>query len=143
VSPDGALIAVTWHPRETPLPAVAAVAVGSHSQALARRLLEYTEERLAALRGAATADAIVVLGPEDHLPWADGVVYLGREPAAPGLLVPTHSTPDVPIALLEAAVLRRIDGPPVAVVPEAGRLIAVGAARPIDRAVLAAWIAGR
>jgi hypothetical protein len=85
----------------------------------------------------------VVLGPESELPWVDGVVYLGREAAAPGLLVPTHLSPDVPIALLEAAVLRSVQGSPVAVVPDARQLIDVGAARAIDRATLLAWVEAR
>ena len=136
-------IAVSWRPRETPLPPVAAVGVGAASVALARRLLECSADRLARLQGAATPDVLVVLGLEAELPWADGVVYLGREPAAPGLLVPTHLTPDVPVALLEAAVLRKVRGSPVAVVPVAGQLIDVGAARAIDRATLLAWAEAR
>ena len=46
-------------------------------------------------------------------------------------MIPTHLEPDVPLALLEAAVLLRVTGAPVAVIPDADRLIVVSAARPI------------
>jgi len=140
VSGGGATVAVSWRPREPPLRPLAVVAVGAPARALARRLLSREGEELARLRGAATADALCVLGPEEHLPWADGVVYLGRDPAAPALLVPTHLETDVPLALLEAAVTRRVEGTPVAVVPAPEMLIAVGAARPLDRGALMAWL---
>lgn len=139
----GAAIAVSWQPREIPLHPVAVVGVGEAADALARRLLQYGNEALAQLRGASTPDALVVLGAESQLPWADGVVYLGREATAPSLLVPTQLVPDVPLALLEAVVLPTVQGSPVVVLPGVDRLIAVGAARAVDRAVLLAWVGAR
>ena len=143
MKPHGAAIAVSWEPLAVPLSPVAVVGVGAAGEALARRLMQYGDEALAQLRGAATPDAIVVLGSESHLPWADGVVYLGREVTAPSLLVPTHLAPDVPLPLLEAAVMRAVQGSPVAVLPGPDRLIVVGAARAVDRTTLQAWRAAR
>jgi hypothetical protein len=50
-------------------------------------------------------DVLLVVG--DELPWADGVVYLGRDPDAPKLLLPTTLMPEVPVDLFERALLHK------------------------------------
>jgi hypothetical protein len=115
-------VAVGWRSRDEPLAVVGAAAAGDAARALATRVLARTDEALAKLRGVASARssdtvAIVVLGDAADLPWLDGIVYLGRDPRAPSLLVPTFLEPDVPIELVERALLRRAHPGPLAVVP--------------------------
>jgi hypothetical protein len=128
---------VSWAPRDEPLAPRAVAAAGPAARTLARRLLAEPDEALGALRGVAGEDVLVLLGEAEALPWADGVLYLGRDPRAPGLLLPTALAPDVPPDLLERALTARHPAP-LAVLPP--RIVPVGAARPVARARLAAWL---
>jgi hypothetical protein len=98
---------------------------------------------LARLSGAAARSLLVVTGPEDDLPWADGVVYLGRDPAAPSLLLPTRALPNVPLALFERAMLRAHPtlGAPIVVAEVPSVVLSVSAARALTRARVEAWLA--
>lgn len=132
-------VVVRFTARERPLSPLAVAAHGDAVRALARRLLESDDATLAGLRGVAGPSVLVVLGEEARLPWARGVTYLGRDPEAPSLLLPTAEAPDVPVWLYERAVLRAA-GPqattPLAVIPHASILLPVSAARPMARARL-------
>ncbi|WP_405528147.1 hypothetical protein OG592_09620 [Streptomyces avidinii] len=86
-----------WERREPPLPAAAVLAVGDAVPGLAAAALERVRDgaRLGVLAddapGLPAADrALLVLGAEADLPWADGARYLGRDA---GLLVPTTARP--------------------------------------------------
>lgn len=96
-----------------------------------------------------SAPALVVLVGVD-LPWVDGAQYLGRDPDAPGVLLPTRLQPGVAPDLWA----RRALGPfaaeqwPVAVVdgrmatapregPDRWLLVPLGGARPLGGAELA------
>lgn len=59
----------------------------------------------AALKAAFGEGALLVLGEPDALPWADRVIYLGRQQ---GLLLPTTLTPTIEVDLFRQALLRRI-----------------------------------
>jgi hypothetical protein len=109
---------------------------------LAARLLERDDEALGALRGVAGAGILAVLGEERHLPWTDGVIYLGRDASSPSLLLPTNREPLLPPPLLERAVLARLRNPhpPVAVLAAPPLLVATGPARSICREQLEAWL---
>lgn len=133
-------LTVAFRPRAAPLAPVAAAARGAAARALAERLLARDDEALAKLAGVAAPDLILVLGESDALPWVDGVLYLGRDPAAPALLLPTALEPDVPAPLLERAVLARERAAPVAVLVEPRQLVSAAAARPVERARLAAFL---
>jgi MoxR-vWA-beta-propeller ternary system domain bpX5 len=153
-SAQPAALPIALIPRPSPLPAIAAVATGDAARALARRLLAEPDETLAALRGLAGEDLLAVLGEPDALPWIDGVIYLGCDPDAPRLLLPTALRPDVAAQLYEAAVLARLHStagagagaaridvtPPIAVLPSPRWIFSVAAAAPIQRARLAAWL---
>jgi MoxR-vWA-beta-propeller ternary system protein len=141
---DPALLPLRWHTREPPLEPVAAAATGPAARALALRLLAMPDERLAALSGVAGAELLLVLGAGDDLPWVDGAQYLGRDPEAPGLLLPTALRPAVPLPLVErAAMLRRRTAPmPAALVLDPPLLVPLEDARPVDRAVLRRWLEG-
>jgi hypothetical protein len=143
---DDDRISVTWTERVQPLDPVAVVGTGPSARALARRLLSDDDEFLVKRRAAGgTADCVlyVVADTTDELPWADGVVYVGRDPAAPSLLIPTMLEPSVPLPLVERSLRARFPllAPPLVYVPLAGRVLTATAARPISRRVLTAWLA--
>lgn len=134
-------IPLRWIPRETPLSARAVAASGSSARALAHRLAALDDTALSALVAVANADLLVVLGEASALPWVDGVIYLGRDDAAPELLLPTALAPTVPPAVLEASVRTMVSrAAPIAVLPAQARLVPCGLARAIDRARLVAWL---
>jgi hypothetical protein len=138
----GPRLAVTWAPRPEPLIARAVAATGDAALALGHRLAAQGDAGLARLAAVAGDGILVALASSPHdLPWCDGVVYLGSEPAAPTLLMPTALAPSLPAALLERAVRARLAAAgPIAVLPAPLRLVACGAARAIDRGRLAAWL---
>jgi len=85
----------------------------------------------------------MLFGDSAALPWVDGAVYLGRDPEAPRLLVPATLTPDVPIALLERAVLRAKPHArtPAALLLDPLRLVGAAAPAPLELAALERWLA--
>ena len=131
-----------WRPRGEPLTPTAVAARGQAAFALTRRLLARDDAALAALRGVAGADTLLVIGTADLLPWTDGAVYLGRDPQAPALLLPTHAEPAVCAALFERALRAAFpeNSPPLAVLPAERIVVSANAARPISRAVLLEWL---
>ena len=132
----------SWSPRALPLPALAVAGVGPVALALARRALAVDDAALARWSGVAGPGVLVLLGDAESLPWVDGVLYLGRDPAAPSLLLPCTLAPDVAPALLDRALVARAEaGTPLAVLPRSGHLVPVGAARPVSRETLGAWLA--
>ncbi|MBZ4420437.1 hypothetical protein [Myxococcus sp. RHSTA-1-4] len=137
-----ARIPVRWGPRSEPLEPLAVAGEGPVALALARRVLSEDDARLASWSGVAGPGVLVLLGPAESLPWVDGAVYLGRDSAAPSLLMPCALAPNVASSMLERALLARVgmEGTPVAVLPASGHLVSVGAARPVDRATLTAWL---
>ncbi|XXF77682.1 hypothetical protein P2318_32225 [Myxococcaceae bacterium GXIMD 01537] len=133
---------VSWSPRGAPLEALAVAGTGPVALALARRVLAADDAGLGAWRGVAGPGVLLLLGEGDSLPWVDGAVYLGRDAAAPALLLPCALAPGVPPALLERALLARArEGTPLAVLPSPRWLLPVGAARPVAREALTAWLA--
>lgn len=136
---------ITWAAREPPLEPIAVAGVGAPALALARRLLDRDDEHLGRLRGVAASGApamLVALGPAEELPWVDGVVYLGRDPLAPALLVPTILRPEVHPSLVERAFLAGAPAgsAPIAVFPSASATLGVGHALPLGRRELSAWL---
>jgi MoxR-vWA-beta-propeller ternary system protein len=138
------LLPVAWRAREEPLVPVAVAARGLAASALASRMLARDDETLGRWLGVAAPSLLLVLGEGAELPWADGVLYLGRDPEAPALLLPTTLQADVPAALLQQALLRRGAGlaPPLAVLLDPAELVPAGPARPVLRAELARWLGG-
>ncbi len=118
---------VRWSLRSEPLVPCACVARGALAQALGRELLAWEPGRLARIKACAGEGMLVVLGASADLPWLDGVVYLGRDEAAPHLLLPTNRVPDVPVDLFARALAARIPAATKAgaVLPDAGRRAAL------------------
>ena len=138
-------VPVSWTDREPPLIPHAAAAVGEVARRLAQRLLEFEPTMLRRLAGVAGQTSLIVMGEETILPWVDGVVYLGRDPLAPSLLLPTRIRPLVPAAnVLEKAILNRFPkvSPPIAVLPDRQTLISCHQALPILRNRLEEWLRG-
>jgi hypothetical protein len=124
--------------RDVPLPA-RAVAGG---KALGARLLARPDDELAQVQVVVSSALIVAAGPLDLLPWADGASYLGSDPRAPALLLPTTLAPDVHPLLLERA-LRKKPGAafgPLALLPKTGQVVPLERAAPPARARLLAWV---
>jgi hypothetical protein len=135
-------VAVAFVRRNEALVPTCVVGVGAAARALAERALLLEDTQLRELTGVTTRDAIVLLGAPEALPWVDGVRYLGRDPEAPLLLLPTEIRPDVPSDVLERAIVRQnlALAPPVAVLADPPTLITVAAARPVERAALRRWL---
>jgi len=114
-----------------------------------QRLRVLDDEALSRLAGASQARQVLLLScPQEHLPWVDGVVYLGTDPRAPGLRLPTALEPGpVPIQLFERslrlAFAEAAAGGPLGVAPAAGGersllVLPLGRCLPLSRARLAA-----
>lgn len=126
-------IPVRWRARLQPLPPAAVVGCGAVAEALLRRMARVSEDTLATFEGVAGPGVLVVLGEANPLPWVDGVVYLGRDPRAPRLLLPTAQEPELHPGLLEQAVLLRSKGSwKTAVLLDPPRLIVLEAPRMLD-----------
>lgn len=140
---------IAFSPRDDILEPAAAIALGPAARSLAERLLAMTDDNLGALRGVAGRDLLAITGAERALPWVDGIIYLGRDPAAPRLMLPAMLRPSAPAHVLEAAVARRVDpapGPwamltgPQAALAGPPRIVPLGGARPIQRDLLQGWL---
>lgn len=131
---------INWIARDTPLLPAAVAAHGPASVRLARRLLQLPDESLAQLEGIAGQQLILVQGSEQQLPWVDGVQYLGVDPAAPFLLLPTNYRPSLPEAFVQRALLKKAEcSGRIAVLPVPLLLVPLNSARPVSRNVLTAW----
>ena len=141
-------VGVRWVPRSEPLAPFACVARGAAAQALGRALLAWDAARLARIKACAGDDLLLLLGEGPDLPWQEGITYLGRDEAAPHLLLPTSRRPDVPVDLFARALAGQITEAKGAgaVLPDDtpdGLLwIPIWAAGPIERESLEAWTAG-
>ena len=133
---------VEWTRRASPLEPVGLVAFGPAALALARRLLASSDDDLARLSGAWASGMLTLVAAPEHLPWVDGVVYLGRDDRAPSVLLPTNHTTTVPLELFERALRNRWPEarPPLAVLHDPQRVWSLDPARPIARATLETWL---
>lgn len=120
---------IAWAPRAEPLAIRAAAARGEAAVALVARLRALPEH---GLRGLGGPGWIVVIG--DEPPWVDDLVYLGRDPRAPRLLLPTDRAPMVGEVDVTELLDRRVAAEcrahrgPYAVVP-GWAILPLGAAR--------------
>ena len=127
-----------WRIRTRPLEPEGVVGIGSVGRVLGSRLLSRGDAEQ--YRGVTCGEVLVVLGPEP--PWADGVIYLGKEPEAPGLWLPTLLEPTVHPALIARALRDRGCIGPIGMIPHQRLAIPLGDARPISSAHLTAWVEG-
>lgn len=133
---------IHFTPRDDILDPKAVFGRGKAARALALRLLALEDDRLAALRGAAGKGFLIVVGETEDLPWTSGVAYLGRDPDAPRLFLPTMLRPEVALDLFERAVAKCMHAfpPPWAVLHAPPTIVSLAAAGPIDRAEIQKWL---
>ncbi len=129
-------MAVRWERREPPLPIVGMIGQGAVARSLARTIVCRDEKDTAPLRASVGDDWLMVLGPDESLPWVDGITYLGWEA---NLLLPTVLQPSPSSFLLARAIdihMRTDELPVVAVLP--GRIfLSEAATRSARRQLLA------
>ena len=129
---------INWQNRFDALEPTALVAFDETAIRLAKKLLSFADERLGLLQGVWAENLLFVAGRAENLPWVDGVIYLGKDAAAPSILLPTTVRPNVPIDLFERALRNQFsDKLPFAVVEN--RIIPVGGMGLIVRKVLVNW----
>jgi hypothetical protein len=131
---------VSFTPRAEPLAPVCVYAGGREALSLAARALASGEDALARLSGLVTGDHLFLLAAEEDLPWVDGCRFLGRDAAAPSLLLPTEVAPDVPVDVLERALRRHLPEAllPLAILPSRA-VVSLAVAAKVDRGVLSRW----
>jgi len=127
---------LSWRPRRTPLAADGVAGVGQVGKELARRLLARGDT--GAFRGIAGETTLVLLGRDP--PWVDGAVYLGREPGAPRLWVPTRLEPDLDAFRVGRKLLEMGLVGPVALLPDQGLAIPLSEAAPLQVEALQGWL---
>ncbi len=129
----------SWHPTsEAPSPQ-AAVAQGPIAlQALLTRLQALPSPQRERLSVVAAAGWLVVLGPEDDLPWVDGVSYSAPSSQAPSLWLPTHRHPDLPHDVIAQALARAFGPGPLLLWSSPDVVLPLQGAQPATDAVLAA-----
>lgn len=132
-------IEIVWMPRDEPLLPVVVLGIGKVAYTLGRALSK-RPELLAVAEVVAGPELICVRAPTELLPWADGVIYLGREPTAPDLLLPTTLTPHVAPTLLLKACIRAGHAAPLCVLPQPRCIISLARARTVDPPTLDAWL---
>jgi hypothetical protein len=98
---------VTWKSRREHLPPAAVAGRGVSRCIIMERLRRRTPAELAALHIVVADDYFVVMGECGTLPWVSGSFYLGRDPDAPTLLLPTALEPTLPVNLLEEVIHTR------------------------------------
>ncbi len=126
--------ALDWRWRAVGTAAAAPRAAVGHGEAARRlfaRLAGLPSARRELLAATAAPHWLVVLGPADALPWADGVRYAAPHPLAPALWLPTHAEPDVPADLLWRVLERQHGRTPLLLWPEPAAVL------PLDRPLVA------
>ena len=127
---------LTWMPRLIPLRPEAAIATGAAAQKISQLMLRYPVERLERLKAGGLGELLLVVGDEDDLPWAPGVSYLGRDPDAHQIYLPTNLQPNLPAILLEQSLRQAGKRLPLAVLPETMQLVTITNLLPLRREIL-------
>lgn len=132
-------LTVRWQRREPPLTPVALAVRNEHLGSLHTRLQRRQPEVLQSLEIVRFEDGVVVFGSAAQLPWVDHGLYLGRDPQASGLLVPTLEQANVPMDLFERALRRRLGDVtgPLAVLPAWEKAVPLQAAVHLSPSLLA------
>ena len=129
------LLEIKWQNRLDALEPLAVIAFDRAAIRLREKLLSLEDEKLSILQGIFAENLLFVAGANDILPWVDGVIYLGKNPNALSIYLPTNLRPEMPLDLFEKSLLRNFaDQKPFAVVGK--KIIPVGKMRPISRQIL-------
>jgi len=133
---------LAWTPRRAPLSPRAVAATGEAARALGRRVAALDDAALAGLGAVAGDHLLVVVGAAAALPWVEDVTYLGCDPDAPDLLLPTAFAPSLPAPVLQHALRARLRTAAAPLAVLGAVVVPCGGARAIDRGRLAAWVSG-
>ncbi|RYX80960.1 hypothetical protein EON83_26145 [bacterium] len=136
-------VEVRWRARVEPLEPTAVAATGDAARALAKRLLELSDDELKRLRGVSWEDGLALEGESAALPWVDGAFYLGHDAQAPRLLLPCALEPDAPLDLWARAFERQLKDElvsPLVVLPNQSLAVSLAGARAIERSVVESWL---
>jgi hypothetical protein len=133
---------IGFSPRSIALDPVAAVGFGPVARTLAKWLLLLSDDRLGALRGVAGDGLLAIVGESEVLPWVEGIAYLGRDPGAPRLLLPTSMQPLAPLEAFERAIARHASPEPApwAVLAAPPCVFSMAGARMVQRERLKGWL---
>lgn len=136
----GSSISISWSPTDTPLQPCVAVATDSIAAQLLQKLITMDDAALAAYKGVAGKNIVLISG--DSLPWVNGIRYLGSDPQAPNLFVPTNLQCNIPLALLDKAIKRQVANTPVALLPELNAMVSFQQALSVCRDLVSDWLEG-
>lgn len=130
---------VRWRVSDSPLPPLGLVARGAVAPVLRAWFLGREPQVMARYTGVAWDGGLVVCGAD--LPWVEGARYVGAAPGTSALWLPTNRLPDVPLALLERALVARWPDASAPIVLLEDVAIPLGSARPLRAASLqeASW----
>lgn len=126
-----------WVERSDPLSPCGLAVEGPGLAQLEARLEAYDATHLSRLKGVWGDGFAVILGANVDLPWLDrslGVTWLGVDPRARALRLPTAVRPCVPLDWLERRLLSWAspDCAPLAVLPSRSLVVPLSAAVPLD-----------
>jgi hypothetical protein len=127
-----------WVPVGPPLAPTACLGEGLTARKLLASMLAREEAQLSGLRATFSSALLLVLGPPDRLPWADGVQYFGSPSEGPTLLLPVGLRPELPVHLLSEALRARLPGAgPYLIAPGRTSVVDAGKASVVTREGLA------
>ncbi len=126
-------LSLTWTHREPPLQPEGVFAYGPAVNSLVQRLLRFDDSILQSLKGIGSKEFIVIIGPEEKLPWVKGLIYLGRDIKTPGILLPTLRKPTTDGLLVAEALAEKGMKKPAFLVDAPSCCGSVAEAQPISR----------
>ncbi len=125
-------VKLQWQPRPVALEACGVWAQGPSARNLVTKLLN---RDLAQLRACAHDDQLIVLGPNQRLPWVDQAIYLGLDPQQGQLYLPTLWRPSLPLDWIRPHLVR-FAPPPWLMLPQLPQPLALGQCSAVDGADL-------
>ena len=131
---------LAWQERAPALAPAGLVSTGAQIRSLLLELERRDAQELQGLEIVAGAAIVCLLGPEDRLPWVDGVRYCAPAPDAPGLWLPTAVAPVLAADLVLAALERRVGQGAVLLWPDPSLVLPLHGARAVTPRLLA-WLA--
>ena len=130
------LINWSWSKCPEPMEAKGAAAWGNDVPTL----LDHLEQKLETetnLKVCAHPRGLVVMGDKDDLPWAPGITYIAPTAEAPTLWLPIHQKPDIPLDLLNRALVQRYERQPLLIWPDPACIVALNHTYSLSKKILA------
>ncbi|WP_374519512.1 bpX5 domain-containing protein [Undibacterium squillarum] len=93
-------------------------------------------DALAGLSVVLCEDLLVLVGPEEKLPWTDGALYCAPHPEARDLWLPTHSHPEISADLLQSALHRYVPSAPFLLLNQPEQIIPLDQLIPLNPALV-------